>query len=512
MIAMLSIAIIGCTPESQDTPQTPEEERPQNPEEVPSEAPFTIKVYDISAVMATVEVEPLDQNAPYYTDIINDSDFQEATKYGFNDYMAWFLEKMEAQTGKSRQEVVKMISSYGNDGFILTTLDPETKYHAFAVGIDSNGMTTTEVVSVEFTTPAKEESENTFSIKVEDVTSDMAAINVTASCNDPYIIAIEPASVTKEMKDEDVADYLIQSNLAWGGLEQMTFTGSQKIEYEGKAGWEYEVIIFGYNNGTTTTDVMRHPFTMAEGGDPAACTFTFWLEFKDFEMNVKVNPSDNSVVYACNIIKKADLDYLEECLEDLIAEVETDCGNHGRAIDLMTIMGEQNYSLRFEPATEYVQWAVPLNQDGEPTADFSISEPFTSPEEAVSSASIRLKEYTCYNGTELAEAYPDVFKNAKGYAVVDMTVEPSEDASTWWSYIAMEDLTDRSREVIIKNLTNSLTEPGLIRQLVVAYWGVNTIMGVAQDSDGVYGPLMLEVVNLDKATAAPASRLDMDDL
>lgn len=71
----------------------------------------------------------------------------------------------------------------------------------------------------------------------------------------------------------------------------------------------------------------------------------------------------------------------------------------------------------------------------------------------------------------------------------------------------MEDLTDRSREVIIKNLLQAPTEANLTRQLIPAFWGTNTIMGVAQDSAGAYGPLMLQVIELTKEDATPASEL-----
>lgn len=98
------------------------------------------------------------------------------------------------------------------------------------------------------------------------------------------------------------------------------------------------------------------------------------------------------------------------------------------------------------------------------------------------------------------------FKGAKGCAVVDLTVEPSEEAAQWWSYIAMEDLSDRPRETIIKNLQIAPTQPNLKRQFIIAYWGENTIFGVAQDSEGVYGPLLLQTIYLDENKVTPASQ------
>ncbi len=506
-IVMTSIAAAGCNPDGNE----PEDQ---------DDPPFTLKVYDISSVSATVEVEPLDQESAYYMDILSDKDYSQTVKYGFDDYMAWLLESLSEQNGKSTEEIVEMISSYGNDGFISTTLKPESKYYAVAVGIDEEGMTTTEVVAQEFTTLAIEESANKLDITVSGITASSATVSVTATNNDPYIVAIEPTSAIEGMSDSELIDYIIQSNLAWGGLEQMTYNGNMDIEHLGKAGWEYEVIAFGYTNGLTTTDVLRHRLNMEDGGDPSACTFEFTHDFDTFNMYLEAVPSDNSVVYVGNVISTSDLESLTEIegsredalkanLEMLIEEMIEDCGSRARVIDLISLMGPLDYSLKFEPETEYRQWVVAVDQNGNPVADFICSEPFMSPAEVMSDASLTLKEYTWYNGTELAELYPDKFKNAKGYAVVDMTVEASEASENWWSYVALEDLTDRSREVIIKNLLNAPTEACLTRQLVVAYWGVNTIMGIAQDAEGTYGPLLLEVVELTKDGAADAADFQM---
>lgn len=523
-MAMLGIAIVSCTPHSPEDPgktDSPQEEIPDIPQdETPEEELFKIKVYDISAVSATVEVEPLDPDSPYYIDIIDDSDFQQATKYGFDDYMSWLLETLENQTGQSRKEVVEMISSYGNDGFIHTTLTPETRYHAFAVGIGEDGMTTTEVYSIAFDTLEEVYSDNILTITPEVSSATHASIGIEASNDDTYLFTVESADAVEGMSDKQLADYIIQSNIAWGGLEQMTYSGSQDIEWEGKAGWDYVAVAFGYSNGSVTTEISKTGFSMLEGGDPDACDFEFGYDFDSFQMHLTITPSDNSVVYISNYIEKTDMEILEiesgsrekalaECLDLLIEDMIEDCGSRARVIDLISVMGEQTFSIRFKPSTEYIQWAVPVNQNGTPIGNFRCSEVFRSPEEVISDASLTLKSHTCYNGSELAELYPATFKNAKGYAVVELVVEPSESAVQWWSYVALEDLTDRSREVIIKNLVNAPTEPNLTRQFVIAYWGVNTIMGVAQDKDGTYGPLMLEVVDLKKEEAASASDLEL---
>lgn len=516
LLAAAAALILIASCEKPVSPQTPSEpDTPVTP--APEQAPFKLKVYDISSVTATVEVEPEDKESPYYMDVINESDFLQAQQYGFDDYMTWFIGSLMEQTGKDRADVIKMISSYGNDGFILTSLKPETTYYAFAVGIDDDGMTTTEVAYEKFETPQKEESANTFDLEVTDVTATTAMIAADVSNEDTYILTIEPANIIEGLSDAELTDYVIQNNIAWGGLEGITYSGDQELEWTGKSGWDYVVVAFGYENGAVTTDVARKEFKMGEGGNPASCSFSFTQDFNGFEMSLGIAPSDNSVVYICNYVQMSDLQALMaahgsldgafgECLEMLVEDMIEDLGTKERVIDLITAMGAQEFTTKYEYGTEYIQWAVPVDQDGNPVASFSFSSPFTTPEEKISDASLTVKNYKYYDGTELANLYPDL-SVAKGYAVVDLEVEPSVSAVQWWSYIALEDLTDRSREVIIKNVLSAPTEQGLTRQLIVAYWGVNTIMGVAQDADGAYGELLLEVIDLKKEGVSPASEL-----
>ena len=517
-LAAICLAFIGCGPEIEtpqdkpdgpDTPSVTDTTSTTDTTDTPEEAPFKLKIYDVSSVMATVEVEPLDRFAPYYMDILSDADFQEATEHGFDDYMAWFLEHMQKQTGESRDEVIKMISSYGNDGFIVTTLTPESKYHAVAVGIDEQGKTTTEVISMEFTTLAKIVSDNVFEVSIEDLTSSSANIKVTASNDDPYILTVEPASTTADLKDEELAAYIIQSNMAWGGIEQMTYKGNTELEHQGKAGWDYEVVIFGYEDGAPTTEITRIKFTMAEGTDTKLCTFEFKQEFDTFEMHLSVTPSDNSVVYVTNVVKKSEVDKLIKggktqdeamnvILENIIEDIADDLGSRASAVELISLMMPETYTLKFEYSTEYIQWAVPVDQEGYPTAAFTCSEPFTTPAEVISPAAITVKEYKVYDGTMLASRYPDRFKGASGFAVVELTIEANSDASSWWSYIAQGDLRKYKKETIIKNLHMAPTEQNLTHQYITAFWGTNTIFGIAQDADGNYGEPLLEVIEVSK--------------
>ena len=72
------------------------------------------------------------------------------------------------------------------------------------------------------------------------------------------------------MSDAELTDYVIQNNIAWGGLEGITYSGHQEFEWAGKSRWDYVVVALGYENGAVTTDVARKDFQMDEGGTSAA--------------------------------------------------------------------------------------------------------------------------------------------------------------------------------------------------------------------------------------------------
>ncbi len=480
----------------------------------PSEAPFTIDVKDVTATMVTVEVTPLDPKAGYYMDVLSEPNYLEAQRSGIDSYLLWMMSDLTEGAGLTMEETMKLITSYGNDGFYLTTLKPDMNYYAIAVGINEQGLSTTEVVTVPFRTLPAPQSDNQIDVTISGPEEGVFTVGVTTTNDDPYVITSYPSTVTASFSDEEIAPWVIANNMAWGAIEQITFTGDRTYRESGKSGWTYEVIAFGYANGLPTTPVIRKSYTMPESGDPTACTFDMQLEFEDFDMISTVRPSDNSVVYIHDVMEEAYYEAivaqygsseealkanLEAMIESYIAEV----GTRAQVVEMITTMGPLHFDMRYKATTEYRQWSVPVDCDGKPTASFSIGEKFLSPKEVNSTAELKLKSWTCYNGTDLYNLDPEKYKGFKGFAAVAIEVEPSSDAAEWWSYIALEDLTDRARVTIINNLLMAPTEKNLTSQLIACYWGTNTIMGVAKDDLGNYGPLLLEVIELSKENATP---------
>lgn len=487
---------------------------PQNQPIVnPPEAPFTIDVKDVTATMVTVEVTPLNAEAGYYMDVLSESNYLEAQRSGIDSYLIWMVGNLTESMEIELAEAIRMMTSYGNDGFYLTSLKPDSNYYALAVGIDEKGLSTTEVVAVPFRTLPAPQSENEIDVTITGPEEGRFTVDVTTTNEDPYVITSYPTTITGEISDEEIAAWVISNNMAWGAIEQITYVGDQTLYEGGKSGWEYEVIVFGYSAGMATTPAIRKRFAVPEGGDPQACSFAMNLEFKDFDMIATVAPSDHSVVYISDVMEEEyyqallakfsdPQQALAENLEAMISAYIAELGSRAKVVDMIATMGPLHYTMRYRAVTEYRQWCVPVDAQGNPTAPFSVGEKFMSPNEVRSDAALTLKGWTYYNGTDLYHLDPEKYKGFKGFAAVAIEVEPSDDAVEWWSYIALDDLTDRARAVIINNLLIAPTQKNLTSQLIACYWGTNTIMGVAKDAEGNYGPLLMEVIELSKEGAA----------
>lgn len=505
--AMLLAALFAGCSDSETGNTTP-------PEPTPDEL-FTITVQNIKAVMAEVSVDPKNPKMTYYTDVLNDADFQQAMERGFDDYLQWYIAKLMTDYSLSYNAVIEMITSLGHEDYTLTTLRPESLYHAVAVGIDADGYVTTEVVSKAFTTDKAVVSENRFEVQIAQESHFGAAITVTPSNDDSYLVSVEPAIMLEGKTDEEIASEIISGGLAWGGIEELLHTGPYAWEeQECKPGWDYEVVIFGYESGLPTTPVQRIPFSTLEAGDAAACTFEMTAEFAPFDTHITITPSDRTVVYIADVIE-------EEYLQTLIAEFGSEeramaenvaamidfyageLGSRAASVDLITTTGRVAYDMTHKPECEYRIWAAVVDQHGELRAPVCVGEKFRTPEEQIADAHLTLKGWTCYDGDELYKVDKEAFAGAKGFAVLYAEVEPSESAAEWYYYAAYGDLTDYSCKTLINNLLIAPTEKNLTEQWIVCYWGVNTIWGMALDAEGHYGETFTQVVELSKETATP---------
>ncbi len=491
------------------------------PQPAADDAAFTVRVTDVSAVMATVSVEPKEKSQTYYWDVLSDADFRVTLKNGIDDYLQWMLNsRLMDEMGMNFPEAIKTMTSQGSDSSTVTGLEPGSIYHALAVGIDSEGFSTTGVVSVEFRTPDPIVSQNTFQVTIEEPSHNGARITVDTSNDDPYFLDVVPVDTeaAEQPTDRELAENLLSRYLTWGGVDDLCHTGDYSYtDTERKPGWEYRVVVFGYDKGMITTEVHTYPLTTLPGGDPAACEFRFDYTFSSHTYSqFTYTPSDDHVVYMADVIEESYYQQYvslaggdeQKAMEDILAQfIDTyaaDFSSRMETVDIISSVGEVTLDVNAEPETEYRMWAVCVDQQGRPLAPFATSGAFRTPEKQVSTAALQLKEYTWYNGDDLYKADPVQFANTRGYAVLSVRVEPTADAAHWYLYAYLGDLTESLDRSVINNLVAAGEQAmDQTEMLIICYWGETTICGVAQDASGAFGPILRQVVDLTEEGASP---------
>lgn len=487
----------------------------------PVENPFTITITEVGTVTAKVNVEPKDNDAGYFSNVLSDHDYQQMKQFGVDDYLQYFIEVIMESEKVDYSTAVKIITTHGEGEYNVMELDPGTLYHAIAVGIDAAGKSNTPFVEKEFYTNKVEASENTFEVTVSEQDLTTAKVSIHVSNSDPYFVDIQPVGLRQEVTEEhDFAKYMVNKYLEQGMLAGYVFYNDREFTVESlKPGWEYEVIVFGCNEGSVTTDAEFIPFQTLKGGSPADCTFEFDWELKALDKSdFYCLPSDEGIVYICDIIAEEDYQmFLElgegdtdagmsEFLDTMIDEYTEFLGTRTETVDLLADCGEAIFNATVSAGKEYRMWAVSIDQSGEPAASFEVSEPFIVPESEWSeSATITIDNCVWYDGDALYELDPVVFAGARGNAVVAINVTHSPEAAHWYTGVFLGNLMESSDQSVIKNLT-VWGLPDMKDQeeyLLIAYWGESTICAAAEDAEGKFGPIVRQLVNITKETASP---------
>jgi hypothetical protein len=144
----------------------------------------------------------------------------------------------------------------------------------YAFGMNDDGDTTAQVVAAEFATTEPVASDNSFEVVIGEVTSSTVAFTVTAANNDPYFLTIQDKRYVErfgEGKDESWDDMIF--DLTFGKTDDQImnylFAGSQELTNESinksiNTLHEYQVVIWGFNNGPTTEVYVSEAFQPVE--------------------------------------------------------------------------------------------------------------------------------------------------------------------------------------------------------------------------------------------------------
>ena len=138
-----------------------------------------------------------------------------------------------------------------------------TEYVMYAFGMNDEGFQTTEVAVVEFSTATPEKSNNKFSVEIGELTASSVAFNVTTTNNDPYFLTIQDKRYVERFFGENAKE--TWEDMIWDltfvktdeQIQDYIFTGSQSltnadINKNVDTLHEYQVVIWGFNDGPTT--------------------------------------------------------------------------------------------------------------------------------------------------------------------------------------------------------------------------------------------------------------------
>ena len=224
---------------------------------------------------AYIEVTPSDENIEYIFDIMERSKWDELYASDPESIVAariagWeqdVLDGIESNPSMDTWQKYMAIYQHSNPRTINASeyynMYWSTKYVMYAFGMNDEGFQTTNVTVVDFTTATPEPSSNTFSVEINELTADSVAFIVTTTTDDPYFVTIQD----KRYVDRFIGPNATETwkDMIWDltfvktdeQIEEYLFAGSSAItnaDINKKVDTlhEYQVVIWGFNEGPTT--------------------------------------------------------------------------------------------------------------------------------------------------------------------------------------------------------------------------------------------------------------------
>lgn len=489
----LIIALVSCSNGGNGVEPTPDPDPTPTPEK---EAAFKVEVLDIAATEARVSVTPKDKASKYYFDLLREEFYKEYNEeFGFQRFIDNTVTSLMNSNNMSKDEVLKRILSAGDDSYGFTNLKAGTTYYAVAMGIDSKGLLSTDVVSTKFTTQDAKVSDNSFNIEIKSTSFDSVTYSVTPkNSSDKYVLIVWNKPTVDSMTSEEFIAHCLKSR---SDIESYVVSGTQSgtIE-ECFPGRDYYITVFGYEGGLATTGVTKEAFTTKAGGDPALCNFTF--EVSDIQYDrayMKVTPSTKYNVFFWGVVDKslyeqriADMGSakaaMDSVLEESLQPFTLDFGNLHDALEMVSSYGEvsiEGTTYGLSQGTEYIPWAVCIDNNGKAVADFVMGSSFTTKIDSIAECKVTVKgSYS--TGDD-------------GYAIVRSTATPDSKCAGFYNVIYQGDLSDAARQTLLNNI---IRDDYFKNKKVVEFgkcpWNQPvSAIAVGFDSEGNFGEIAIEV-------------------
>lgn len=211
----------------------------------------------------------------YYYECRTRAKFEE--RYGSVDgiydrvFASW-----QSESTSSGYDLSTVMSWYTYEGYGVADIGAlrwSTDYVFFVFGVNADGTLATDVVVKEFTTLTPQQSSNEFTITINSMTRSSVNFTVTPTTNDQYYVTVEKVGTLagygpdQDKSYDDLIDYLLPEYESQ--LTPRLFTGENTISNTdlGKTvnGFsDYQIVVWGFDNGPTTTVFMSEPFRPAD--------------------------------------------------------------------------------------------------------------------------------------------------------------------------------------------------------------------------------------------------------
>lgn len=486
----VAAAFVSCTKGGDEPENTP------TPTPTPDKkAPFKVEVLDITATEARVSVSPEDKATKYYFDILREEYYTEYNEqFGFQRFIDNTVKSLMETNNMTKEEVLSRILSAGDDSYGFTNLKAGSVYYAVAMGVDNKGLLSTDVVSTKFTTQDAKVSDNTFQIDITKTGYDSVTYSVTPkNSSDKYVLIVWNKPVVDSMSSEEFIAHCLKSR---SDIESYVVSGKQAGTItECFPGRDYYLVVFGYEGGLATTEVSKAPFTTKSGGDAAQCKFTFEVSSIQYDRAyMKVTPSTKYNVFFWGVVEKTLYEQrsaemgahhaMESVLEESLKPFAQDFGNIHDALEMVSSYGEvsvEGTTYGLQQGTEYIPWAVCIDNNGKAIADFAMGESFTTKSDTVAECKVSVKG--------------SFFAGDDGLAVVRSTATPDSKCAGFYNVIFQGDLTGAERQTLLNNI---IRDPYFKNRKVVEFakcaWGQPvSAVAVGFDSDGNFGEIAIDV-------------------
>lgn len=468
---------------------------------------FVFKQRDVQ-----ITVTPSSDELYYFFDCISKIDaenlgmtLEENIKLMIDNQIA-YLEKF----GFSREEILMDMLYKGKTELTYSNMNASMTYLAVAVSVNMYGYLDSEIDIEEFNTDFNVDmSDNKLQLDVSYVGVDCITVNVNTSNDDPYCLVCVSSSTYPGLSPEEYVEKLEGSYVldvyVHNGDINGTFTKLKKNS-------EYYLLLFGYESGCVTTDLISEIVITQDEGDPSSLTFDFsFADVTENSLVAKVNPTPDNAKYVTTIV---DASFTEDDVYDYIEE-SARLNGVSPLVFLKQISVRGPQETRFDilyPDTQYKVFAIGVNGDtGQYATEMFFSESVRTKQRTISDTKITFEDDKYFNGAEVAERYP-YHATASDRAIFPIRAIVTGNVEKYSYLLYVGDMSDK--EVYPDyGFINDFEANGSINNIeryifYCNYGQAYTLAGITKDSNGYYSEVYRKVIVCEEDGCSPIDEFE----